>query len=400
MDKTKIATVLIVIAAILIIAGIVLGIYDYKPNNNDINLNNLYLVEYNGAFGVMSSNGKSLTNIQYSKIARINDILYLKSNSASYLYNLTNGETVTLDGIEDDIIYINDSNGFIDKYILQYGTSDNDAIYRLIDSAGKKVTDKDFASVSAVYSYLGMIEPTTFTPKDVSATVLDKSVVVSTLTYPTQDGKSQYIVKSGEGNNLKYGIVDENNNTVIEATFDKIEQIKDSNKACMGIKNNLNYVILDNETLIETEEGFEFDFSDEGYVIQKRGTTGNKIYNLNGDVVIDKIFTYPTNLVTLNTTNAKYLLMQDTKTGLWSMYNMNTAEKIDVQYSNIVIDYLKEKNPNVINTTFMYQTVEGLVGVDLSNFEAFNISIPYTVVAPLESGLKMDIADRTQQQSN
>ena len=398
MNKTKIATVLIVIAAILIIAGIVLGIYDYNlNNNNDINLNNLYLVEYNGAFGVMSSNGKSLTNIQYSKIARINDMLYLKSSSASYLYNLTNGETVTLDGIEDDIIYINDSNGFIDKYILQYGTSDNDAIYRLIDSTGQKVTDKDFASVSAVYSYLGMIEPTTFTPKEVSATVLDKSVVVSTLTYPTQDGKSQYIVKSGEGNNLKYGIVDENNNVVIESIFDKIEQIKDSNKACMGIKNNLNYVILDNETLIETEEGFEFDFSDEGYVIQKRGTTGNKIYNLNGDVVIDKIFTYPTNLVTLNTTNTKYLLMQDTKTGLWSMYNMNTAEKLDVQYSNIVIDYLKEKNPNVINTTFMYQTVEGLVGVDLNNFEAFNISIPYTVVAPLESGLKMDIADRTQQ---
>ena len=398
MNKTKIATVLIVIAAILIIAGIVLGIYDYNlNNNNDINLNNLYLVEYNGAFGVMSSNGKSLTNIQYSKIARINDMLYLKSSSASYLYNLTNGETVTLDGIEDDIIYINDSNGFIDKYILQYGTSDNDAIYRLIDSTGQKVTDKDFASVSAVYSYLGMIEPTTFTPKDVSATVLDKSVVVSTLTYPTQDGKSQYIVKSGEGNNLKYGIVDENNNVVIESIFDKIEQIKDSNKACMAAKDNLNYVILDNGTSIETEEGFEFDFSDEGYVIQKRGTTGNKIYNLNGDVVIDKIFTYPTNLVTLNTTNTKYLLMQDTKTGLWSMYNMNTAEKLDVQYSNIVIDYLKEKNPNVINTTFMYQTVEGLVGVDLNNFEAFNISIPYTVVAPLESGLKMDIADRTQQ---
>ena len=34
-------------------------------------------------------------------------------------------------------------------------------------------------------------------------------------------------------------------------------------------------------------------------------------------------------------------------------------------------------------------------GIDLSNFETFNINIPYAVIAPLESGLKMDIGNKS-----
>ena len=82
------------------------------------------------------------------------------------------------------------------------------------------------------------------------------------------------------------------------------------------------------------------------------------------------------------------------------MYNMDTAEKLDASFSNLVVDYLQDKDVNVVNTTFMYKTASSLIGVDLATFKTYNISIPYSVVAPLESGLTMKISDNanTQQQ--
>ena len=397
--NTIFAIILIIIAITLIGLGIVMALKDLSPTITDDNdsIERLYIIEANNAYGVMNSKGTIIANPQFSKIARINNILYLKAENTSYLYNLLTKETITLDGVEEDILYIKGKDGFLDNYILQYGVTDNDAIYRIIDSTGKKVSDKDFASVDAVYSFLELTPPDNFTPKEVSATSLNYSDVVSTLSYPTKDGKSQYIIKTGQTGNFKYGIVDEDNKQIVEAVFDKIEQIKDSSAACTAIKGDLSYVILDNGTSIETEPGFEFDYNKDGYVIQKRGTTGNKIYNLEGDVIVDKIFTYPANIVTLNGSNAKYLLMQDEKSKLWSMYNMDTAQKLDVEFSNLVVDYLYNKDINVINTSFIYKNATSLIGVDLSNFETFNINIVYSVIAPLESGAKVNIADKAQE---
>ncbi len=400
--NTIIAIILIMVAITLIGLGVVIALKDLQsPTTEDDSIERLYVVEANNAYGVMNSNGKVIANPQFTKIARINNILYLKAENASYLYNLLTKETITLDGFETDILYVKGEDGFLDKYILQYGTTDQDAIYRIIDSTGNKVTEKDFTSISSIYEFLEITPPYDyFVPKQVSETSLTASDVTYTLSYPTTDGKSQYIIRKNENGVTKYGIVDENNKQIVEPTFDKIEQIQDSNKACMATKGDLEYVILDNGTSIETEQGFEFDYSEDGYVIQKRGTTANKIYNLNGDVIVDRIFTYPAELVTLNSANAKYLLLQDEKTSLWSMYNMDTAQKLDVEFSNLVVDYLYNKDVNVINTSFIYKNASSLIGVDLSSFETFNINIVYSVVAPLESGFKIDIADKTEQQSN
>lgn len=399
--NTIIAIILIMIAITLIGLGVVIAIKDMTPQDTSEDLvERLYIVQANNAYGVMTSTGKIVAQPQFSKIARINDILYLKANNTSYLYNLLTKETITLDGVESDILYIKGDNGFLDKYILQYGNTSTDAIYRIIDNTGKKVTDKDFASIEAIYSFLELTAPDNFSPKDAKTTSLNTADISATLSYPTQDGKSQYIIKKVDNGTTKYGIVDENNKQIVEPVFDKIEQIKDSNKACTAVKGTLNYVILDNGTSIETEQGFEFDYSEDGYVIQKRGTTGNKIYNLDGDVIVDKIFTYPAKIVTLNSSNAKYLLMQDEKTNLWSMYNMDTAQKLDAEFSNLVVDYLYEKDTNVINTSFMYKTSTSLVGVDLSTFTTFNINIVYSVVSPLESGSKVDISTVTEQTTN
>lgn len=399
--NTIIAIILIMIAITLIGLGVVIAIKDMTPQDTSEDLvERLYIVQANNAYGVMTSTGKIVAQPQFSKIARINDILYLKANNTSYLYNLLTKETITLDGVESDILYIKGDNGFLDKYILQYGNTSTDAIYRIIDNTGKKVTDKDFASIEAIYSFLELTAPDNFSPKDAKTTSLNTADISATLSYPTQDGKSQYIIKKVDNGTTKYGIVDEDNKQIVEPVFDKIEQIKDSNKACTAVKGTLNYVILDNGTSIETEQGFEFDYSEDGYVIQKRGTTGNKIYNLDGDVIVDKIFTYPAKIVTLNSSNAKYLLMQDEKTNLWSMYNMDTAQKLDAEFSNLVVDYLYEKDTNVINTSFMYKTATSLVGVDLSTFTTFNINIVYSVVSPLESGSKVDISTVAEQTTN
>lgn len=397
--NTIIAIILIMIAITLIGLGVVIAMKDMTPQDtSEDSVERLYIVQANNAYGVMTSTGKIIAQPQFSKIARINDILYLKANNTSYLYNLLTKETITLDGVESDILYIKGDNGFLDKYILQYGNTSTDAIYRIIDNTGKKVTDKDFASIEAVYSFLNLTMNNEFTPKDAKSTSLNTATISATLSYPTQDGKSQYIIKKVDNGTTKYGIVDEDNKQIVEPVFDKIEQIKNSNKACTAVKGTLNYVILDNGTSIETEQGFEFDYSEDGYVVQKRGTTGNKIYNLDGDVIVDKIFTYPAKIVTLNSSNAKYLLMQDEKNNLWSMYNMDTAQKLDAEFSNLVVDYLYEKDTNVINTSFMYKTSTSLVGVDLSTFTTFNINIVYSVVSPLESGSKVDIS--TSQSAN
>ena len=47
------------------------------------------------------------------------------------------------------------------------------------------------------------------------------------------------------------------------------------------------------------------------------------------------------------------------------------------------INYLYEKDVNVINTSFMYKNATLLIGVDLSDFSTFNINIVYSVISPL-----------------
>ena len=132
--NTIIAIILIIIAITLIGLGVVIALKDLGGSNIDqASDERLFIVEANGAYGVMTANGTVIAQPQFSKITRINNVIYLKSDSASYLYNILSKETVTLDGFETNIKYIKTDDGFSNKYILQYGETDNDAIYRIID---------------------------------------------------------------------------------------------------------------------------------------------------------------------------------------------------------------------------------------------------------------------------
>ncbi len=391
--NTIIAIVLIVIALGLILLGVFITLNSSVNDDASEFSDKLYVIEFNGKYGVMNAKGKIIAQTAFDQIGRVNDTLYLKSETTSLLYDLKTNKTIDLEGLETSFSYVKGPNGFEDKYILSYGESEDNSIYRIIDSEGKRISNNDFSSISAAYKYLNIINDDNFIPLDSKRSSIGSYNVKSTLSYPTVDGKTQYIVSNVDSTNInkKYGIVDENNKQIVEVTFDSIEQMKDSSRACIAKKEDSHYVILYNGTIIETEEGFEFDYIEDSYIVQKRGQTANKIYNLDGDVVVDKIFTYPAKIVTLNGMSTKYLLMINEKTQLWHMYDLNTTKKIDTTFSNLLVDYLYDKDPNVINTSFIYKS-NSLIGVDVETFKTFPIKIENNVIAPLESGLILSVS--------
>ncbi|MDD2627372.1 MAG: WG repeat-containing protein [Clostridia bacterium] len=392
--NTIIAIILIVIALGLILLGVFMALNGSINEDTSEFADKLYVVEFNGKYGVMNAKGKIIAQAAFDKIGRVNDTLYLKSETSSLLYDLKTNKTIDLEGLETNFSYVKGQDGFEDKYILSYGESDANSIYRIIDSEGKRVSDNDFSSISAAYKYLNIVNADNFVPLDSKNSSIGSYNVKSTLSYPTVDGKTQYIVSNSDSTSInnKYGIVDENNKQIVELTFDSIEQVKDSSRACLAKRGDSHYVILYNGTIIETEEGFEFDYVEDSYIVQKRGQTANKIYNLDGDVVIDQIFTYPAKIVTLNAASTKYLLMLNEKTQIWHMYDLNTTKKIDTTFSNLIVDYLYDKDPNVINTSLIYKT-NALIGVDIETFRTFQIKIENNVIAPLESGLILSVSD-------
>ena len=74
-----IAIILIMVAITLIGLGVVIALKDMTPKDtSEDSIERLYVIEANNAYGVMNSKGKIVAQPQFSKIARINNIIYLK----------------------------------------------------------------------------------------------------------------------------------------------------------------------------------------------------------------------------------------------------------------------------------------------------------------------------------
>ena len=77
--NTIIAIILIMVAITLIGLGVVIALKDMTPKDtSEDSIERLYVIEANNAYGVMNSKGKIVAQPQFSKIARINNIIYLK----------------------------------------------------------------------------------------------------------------------------------------------------------------------------------------------------------------------------------------------------------------------------------------------------------------------------------
>ena len=408
--STIVAIILIMLAVGLIFIGVWITYNNMQDSDKQKGQSDqLFVISANGFYGIMDVDGNVVANAIFKNVSRVNDIIYLKNDTTSYMYNIATRETVSLDGKETEFIYIYNTleNTFEDKYILKYGgttegtTSGGTAIYRIVDAKGERVANKDFASVAAVYEYLDLVPEENFVPKDVADTVLSKDIVQKPLTYCTSTGKSQYVVKSGsaaESSNIKYGIVDEDNMQILPSEYDNIEQVKGSNKASIAKKGNKQYVVINTGKIIEIEEGFEVDVNDSGYIIQKIGDTANKVYNFEGDVILDTIFAYPAEMVVFDTESEDYVAMVDDKTKAWTLYNLKTSQKMENTFTNVLTSYLATKDKHTKNKTLIYSTGTQLVGVDLEKLTSYKISIPYRVVAPLESGYKLVAEEPVEQQ--
>lgn len=378
------AVVVIILGILLIISGLLIPMLtgDKKEVRSD-----LYIIGgAEGKYGIAKADGSIIAEVVYNNIIMGKDVIYLKNDTKSYLYDLKENTKTVLDGMESDIIFPKSKEGeYIDKYILRFGTDESSSVYRIINIKGEKVFDKDYSNIYEAYLAAGakIIDST----KDLDSSILgkDKSLVKK-LEYLTLDGKYQYIVKYNTVQNGMYGIIDETGKEIAPFEYTTIENGESKNLAVIAKKADKTYVIPVSGKPIEIESGFEADINGEGYIIQKRGTTANKIYNLKGEVVIDKIFNYPIETVTLNSKTTTYLFIKDEKTTKWKMYDLNDVQKPVKEYTNINTEYLKEKKLGDVSTSFIYAAGGINYVVDLETFNTYKLGIATTIKAPLEPG--------------
>ena len=394
-NSIAVPILLIVIGILFIVGGLLIPLI---AGNNKETRTDLYVAPgaTEGTYGIARADGTMLAQAIYTKIAMGDNIIYLKDTTASYLYNIEDNTQVKLDGNETDITFPKDKEGiYLDKYILKYGADESSALYRVVDSTGKKVLDKDYASISEVYVAIGA--NLADSEKNIEKSVLgtDKTLVKA-LNYLTEDGKYQYIVKNNATQNAMYGIIDETGKIIVPLEYTIIETQEGKNSAVTAKKDNKLYVIPASGTPIEIATDFEADITGEGYIVQKRGSTANKLYNLKGEVVIDKIFDYPITAVTLNSKTTSYLFIENETTGKWKMYDLEDTQKPVREYSNINTEYLKDKKLGETSTSFIYVKDTANYVVNLETFSEYKLKIATSITAPLEPGYKVGNAEEQQ----
>lgn len=376
------AIAFLVIGILFIVGGISLSMLakDKVARRTD-----LYVVK--GAeetYGIAKASGEMLADTIYTKIIMGQDVVYLKSYSGSLLYDLKTGSKTTLDGMESSVIFPKNKEGeYIDKYILIYGSNEN--VYRSINIKGDKMLDKDYSSLSEICTAIGAKEevPVQQIAKEV---LLENRSVVKSLEYLTEKNRYQYIVKEDTKQPQLYGVMDEDGKIIIPFEYNKIETGEGKNTAVRGIKDDKTFVIPNSTIPVAIDSGFEADIDGEGFIVQKKGNTGNKIYNLKGEIIIDKIFSYPITTITLNSKTSSYLFIKQGETTNWLMYNLNDVKKSVKTFSNINTAYLKGKELSEISTSFVFTSGGANYVVDLETFSTYKLGITTVIVAPLEPG--------------
>lgn len=388
-DRKTILILIAIVAVVLILIAILIGIYSTpkKQEENQVAQNNLYFVtkDVTNGFGICKTDGTTVLESKFSKIARVNDSVYLKNDTDSYIFFLNDGKNISLGGKESEVYFVYNKDGsLLPYYILRYGDSDQTSIYRIFNDKGVRHVTKDFATLNDAYKYLNAKE--VFKSVTATETITSLYTVVSTLNYPTSEGKTQYIVSKKTDLNGPYGIVDETGKIVLELLYKKINTIANSTNAVEAIKEDKTYIFMSSEKLVEVESGFEF-ITSSGYIIQKRGNTVNKIYNLNGEVVVDGIYNLTEDLTPLTSkSGASYVLVQDKK-GVFSLYNLTSNSKNSNQYTDVILTYIDTYKDAGKNIAFMYKKDTNYYSVELDTLKEYKMKIVSEIVSPLDLGI-------------
>lgn len=390
-DRKTILILISIASVVAILIALLIIIYkapsNVQNNNTQVEQNNLYFVTQNEGvgYGICKTDGTVVLKPEYSQMARVDDSVYLKSADESYIFFLNDGKSVSLGGKESEVYFVYDKeNKLLPYFIFRYGESEQTSIYRIFNSKGIRHDTKDFSTLNDAYKFLNAKE--VFKPATVPSNLTDLYNVVSTLTYPTSEGKTQYIVTKKDDTTKLQGLVDESGKIILEFTYKSLSPILGSENAIKAEKEDKTYIILSPEKLIEVESGFEFVTSN-GYFIQKKGNTVNKIYNLSGEVVIDGIYNLNDDLTPLNLkTGTSYMLVQEKKE-VYSLYNITTNKKSDNEYSSVVLDYMSSYSGLGKNTAFIYKDKEIYYAVDLTNLKSYKMNITTNIFSPLDLGI-------------
>lgn len=394
-DRKTTLLVLGIVSVVIIIIAILIGIFVLPKNNVDVveEKNGLYFIIKNeepAGYGICRTDGSILIKPEYKKIARVDNSVYLKSENDSFLFFLDDGKSVSLGGKESEVYFAYDKNGFLmPYYILRYGESEQTSIYRIYNNKGIRHDLKDFASLNEAYKFLNAKE--VFKMPSAPIDVTSMYTVSATLQYASLDGEAQYIVskkleKEEKVEKQFQGIVDAKGRIVLDLVYDKITPIQDSTYACKVEKDDKTFILLNSGKLVEVETGFEFSTST-GYFMQRKGNTVNKIYNLNGEVVVDGIYNIKDDLKSLNSKDGiTYMLVQEKK-GIYSLYNITNNKKSDNSYNDILLEYMKDYSPLVKNMSFIHQKDSEYFSTDINTLKSYKMKISSTIVAPLDLGM-------------
>ncbi|MCX8073980.1 MAG: hypothetical protein N2749_00125 [Clostridia bacterium] len=384
------AILLITVSFILFALAVTIAVISLKGNkaNNNVSEKSetMYLVtEDSGKYGISKADGTILVRPECSTISRIQDTVYLKIGQNSYLYFLNNNKSLELGGKETDIIYAySDKNELMPYFILKYGSDENNYIYRVYNVDGTRYTDKDYTDINTIYSQIKA--QSVYQEKSIPENIKARYINVIKIPYLSKLNKYQYIVSRSENGVINYGIVDEDNTLILPIEYSKIDLLVQSKAAVKLQKDNKLYLFTRQEKSIEIEDGFEVLAFEDGYFIQKRGTTVNKVYDLNGKVIIDGIYNYPNDFIFLNSINSNAYILLTESQNKYSLYNIKDNSKI--QFESVSVDYFKDYTGHYKNSGIIYIKNEISYILNLKNFESIKINVANTIYSVLDYGIE------------
>ena len=394
MFDRKTSAILILIALLMIGLIVILVVAFIIPKIKLDNIvpsmsnNNLYFITQSEAgYGISKTNGDVVVEPVYTTVARIDDSVYLRNASGSYIYFLTEKKSVSFGSKENEVYYAYNNKGeILPYYIFRYGENSDSSIYRIYSTRGVKLDNKDFATLNDAYRYINAA--ISFKPlgtDKLQDSVKDTYQVSEVIPYATVDNKTQYIAKRKKV--AGFGIIDETGEVILDFTADKIETLLDSKNAVKVEKNNKTYIFTNSKKMIEVENGFEYVVEEE-YIVQKKGNTVNKVYTIAGDVIISDIYDYNMDFIKLMTNEGvTYLLVQE-EPNKYSLYDMSKGAKSDTIYENVVTKYMEYYNANTKIEGIIFKSNGANKTLDLKDMKIYSLNVLQNIYSVLDNGNK------------
>lgn len=400
--KKGMSPIILILAILLLVGGVIYYLYESgmlnlgQGQNIVFEKNDMFFVtESNKLLGISKSDGTQVLECRFNRILRNGNTVYLNDGTESYVFFLDNNKSISLGGKESDVnlVYNKDDGTILPYYILTYG-SGNSSVYRIYTDQGVRYNNKDFTSYEEVQTFLDA--KSKFNETKAPKTISDKYAVKATLSYPTSQKRTQYIVSEKDNNkNTKYGIIDETGRIVLDIACENISEISGRTNGVIVNRNEKAYLFLEDEKLLEVDTGFEF-VSGNNIFYQKKGDTVNKVYNNKGEVVIDGIYSYSKDFFPFVSKDGTTYIMLN-KNGTYELYNATNNQKYNKDYTNLSTTYLSDYYASQNNTWqsgYIFVSDSVPYCVDFSTMKESRMNVLVQINAPLDYGYKYENSKR------